>query len=688
MRIHPFLSYGCCTAWLILAVGLTIGSFAPLKAEQPKPFPYTAVLLEEAPIQSGPQADFYPTDRLQKGDQVEVYRVDNKVWLAIRPPRDSFSWVSAEHLELTESGTRARVINTPAKTRVGSRFGDIHDVEYISLNKGEVLELLGTKMLRDPDTGAERRWFKVAPPSGEFRWIHQDLVSRVEKHVSKPGAIKTFSLPGEAQTKALALNLAQPVEGQTAQPSTNNSLSKTISDSNAKSATAASPSVPANNAIEALQNEVEQAVSEQLNETFDEEELESVQRVPQKAAQLIATQAIKTQQIPNTSSAITTQAIPTQKLEPVAKTSPETEWTRKESREVASSSKKDELKVETGSANQATHHGFRIVGTENSSKAHQSSRSDELNNSATAAQTAKAPTTQANGIKTTHINAVTWEAVTDPQNPLAAPEPRTFEDSYEALNILLSRSVLGDILNWQLDRVFEQAALLKNAARSRDQLALASQLTEKIGKFQTLQKRKLAMQAELLAQAAAKSKAEAEVDAALAAAERAANATDSTKRRRRTEASLASYSAEDLAKKSSKSVKTPGRLPGSVVRSKFLAIPKGKKPQAKGPTLPRRVRSGQASAYPPSNLQPASALDNSVFDATGTLIHVHARRNGLPRYALTDSSGQITRFVSTGDGTSLDHLVNSKVGLLGEIGLLSELNKSHIIAFKAVKLNR
>ena len=116
-----------------------------MQAEQAA-FPYRAVVLEdEAPIQSGPEQGFYATDRLVKGAQVEVYRVDNSDWLAIRPPQDSFSWVAAENVELTASGTRVRVINTPAKTRVGSKFSDAHDVEYISLELGEVLELFGTK---------------------------------------------------------------------------------------------------------------------------------------------------------------------------------------------------------------------------------------------------------------------------------------------------------------------------------------------------------------------------------------------------------------------------------------------------------------------------------------------------------------------------------------------------------------
>lgn len=690
MRIEPFFSI-CNTGWLILAIGLTIGSFSPLQAAPANSFPYTGVLLEESPIQSGPQADFYPTDRLPQGEQVEVYRVDNKDWLAIRPPRDSFSWVRAEHLELTESGTRARVINTPAKTRVGSRLGDIHDIEYISLNKGEVLELLGTKILRDPDSGAEHRWFKVAPPSGEFRWIHKDLVARVEK-AAKPGSvakrIKTFALPGESKPKALTLNLAQPVD------------STATASSEVKPATATKSAQPTTSpeakAIESFQREVEQAVSEQLEEY---EELQSVknQSVKPKQTNRIATQQIKTQQLPAKPAVqtIATQAIPTAEPEE----SSDSQWSRKEAKssnivqasDVAegstSASSPSDLVVDKKHDSDGTHHGFRIVASDQPKSESAPTATVKPKHPSPAPNLPSAKS--GNPIATTHINAVTWEAVSDPKNPLAAPEPRTFEASYEALNILLSRSVLGDIEQWRLERVQEQAVLLKRAAQNRDQLALADELSTKIRKFQDLQRRKLAMQAEMLAQAVARSKAESEVDAALAQAEQAIvkSETANSKKRKQTKIALASYSAEDLAKKPSERSNAPSRLSNRVMRSKFQAVPNRKARAArKGPTLPRRVSSKTSSVFPPSSLQPAAALDNSIFDATGTLILVHARRNGLPRYALTDSRGQITRFVSSGDGRSLDHLVNSKVGLLGEIGLLAELNKSHIIAVKAVKL--
>lgn len=583
--------------WLTIAIVLAIGASTPLSAEETVETadptlkqkasrsegsagaPYKAVVLEhDATVLSGPEASFYPTTKLSKGEQVEVYRVDAKHWLAIRPPQDSFSWVSAEHVELTESGTRARVINTPAKTRIGSQFSDEHDVEYISLNQGEILELLGTKMLEDEETGAPRRWFKIAPPAGEFRWIHANSVARLDHDPGEPEAIsaqiKTFDLPN---------------------------------------------------------------VESQANKQFNH----AVANVTQQRT--IATQSIPTREIQ------------TQEFQPVAAKSAE---------RVSVSAQRSVKPVESD--------GFRLLGEG------ESVRQASFESAPVAKTNSHPPQNRTLASKgrrdrlSTHINAVTWEAIGDPANPLDAPEPRTFEDSYEALNILLSRAVLGNVEEWQLERVFGQADLLKRNAQSSDQLALADQLMAKIQEFQELQKRKLQMQTvDVVDDVAANS-----------------------------QVSLVNYDAAYLAKSGSSIGHEPGRLPTylqdmahmpsgpSVARSRVAATQK-RAPAKKRPTMPQRiVREKQTKRNAAPDLKPAAVLDNSVFDASGTLIQVHSRRQGMPRYALTDSSGRITRFVSTGDGSSLDHLVNSRVGLLGEIGLLSELNKSHVIAVKAVKLQR
>jgi len=132
-------------------------------------FPYKAwITANDVYVRSGPGQTYYPTDKLQEGDEVEVYRHDPGGWYAIRPPEGSFTWVSGKFL--TQGGNNLAVVTEDGvAARVGSRFSDIRDVIQVRLHKGEVIELLDVK---EVGTGPDRQtWYKVAPPSGEFRWV-------------------------------------------------------------------------------------------------------------------------------------------------------------------------------------------------------------------------------------------------------------------------------------------------------------------------------------------------------------------------------------------------------------------------------------------------------------------------------------------------------------------------------------
>ena len=132
-------------------------------------FPYKAFIsADDVYIRSGPGQSYYPTDKLKAGQEVEVYRHDPGGWYAIRPPKESFAWVSGRYL--TGGQDNLAVVNTErVAARVGSRFSDIREVIQVWLHKGEVVEVLDVKKT---GSGARRKtWYKIAPPSGEFRWV-------------------------------------------------------------------------------------------------------------------------------------------------------------------------------------------------------------------------------------------------------------------------------------------------------------------------------------------------------------------------------------------------------------------------------------------------------------------------------------------------------------------------------------
>jgi len=164
-----------------LAVALALCcmlAVSPASGEQT--FPYKAfVTSDEVYVRSGPGQDYYPTDKLKAGQQVDVYRHDPGGWFAIRPVEGSFAWVSARYLEMQPKNL-ARVTGDRVAARVGTRFSDKRDVIQVRLNRDEVVEILGSK--RQATGSGEVVWYKIAPPSGEFRWISGKFVDPETPH--------------------------------------------------------------------------------------------------------------------------------------------------------------------------------------------------------------------------------------------------------------------------------------------------------------------------------------------------------------------------------------------------------------------------------------------------------------------------------------------------------------------------
>lgn len=152
----------------LVAIFFSCFALLPSAANADPTFPYkTTVITEDVYVRSGPGQDYYPTDKLKRGQEVEVYRHDPGGWCAIRPVDGSFTWVSGRFLKPT-SRTLAEVTEEGVAARVGSRFSNTRDVIQVRLRKGEVVEVIEAPA--DDARGASQ-WYKIAPPSGEFRWV-------------------------------------------------------------------------------------------------------------------------------------------------------------------------------------------------------------------------------------------------------------------------------------------------------------------------------------------------------------------------------------------------------------------------------------------------------------------------------------------------------------------------------------
>jgi len=162
----------------LISLGLSAAAWADDDAYDEASFPYDAfVVADDVYVRSGPGQNYYPVLRLKRGDRVEVYRHDPGGWYAIRPPAECFSWVSAEFVEPGE-GRMATIKGDRVVARVGSAFSDIRDVIQIRMDEGELVEVLEAKRIGAGP--AAQTWYKIAPPTGEFRWVSAQFISETQ----------------------------------------------------------------------------------------------------------------------------------------------------------------------------------------------------------------------------------------------------------------------------------------------------------------------------------------------------------------------------------------------------------------------------------------------------------------------------------------------------------------------------
>ncbi len=160
----------------IAACVVAVTAVASFAAESA--FPYKAyIVADEVYVRSGPGQTYYPTDKMKKGEPVEIYRHDPGGWCAIRPPVGSFAWVSGKYLK--QQGKRLAIVTEEnVSARVGSRVCDSRDVIQVRLRKGEIVEIQESQEIGGGDK--PQVWYKIAPPAGEFRWISAKYVSTTD----------------------------------------------------------------------------------------------------------------------------------------------------------------------------------------------------------------------------------------------------------------------------------------------------------------------------------------------------------------------------------------------------------------------------------------------------------------------------------------------------------------------------
>jgi uncharacterized protein YgiM (DUF1202 family) len=192
-------------------------------------FPRTVIIAQDrTPVRSGPADDHYRTDELKRGTEVEVHQQTSGGWLAIRPLESSFSWVAQRDVEVGDDQGAALVVGSTAVSWIGSNSDEVADHRWlVKLKPGEELTVLGKERRKIIADGKSDLYYKIAPPSGEFRWVHEDdVVASVEdlQELKKDPEVKLadfrVSLRERAKTKAALPEAPEPkaVENSKAEP--------------------------------------------------------------------------------------------------------------------------------------------------------------------------------------------------------------------------------------------------------------------------------------------------------------------------------------------------------------------------------------------------------------------------------------------------------------------------------------
>ncbi|MGY8767138.1 MAG: SH3 domain-containing protein [Pirellulales bacterium] len=174
--------------FIVSSIFFSLSMAATVSAEQP----YTAkVIQKKIEVRSGPGLDFYATDYLKSGDVIEVYQTGADGWLAIRPPHGSYSWLPAKYVELTDEPNIGKIIATDLVPKIGSSIGTQRDTHQIKLTIGELVEVIESKEVELERNRSFETWYKIAPPAGEFRWVHSREVERGNFTLPSPEVKKT-----------------------------------------------------------------------------------------------------------------------------------------------------------------------------------------------------------------------------------------------------------------------------------------------------------------------------------------------------------------------------------------------------------------------------------------------------------------------------------------------------------------
>ena len=142
-------------------------------------FPYEAeVIGKNISVFSAPGTQGYVCNTVSSPEKVTVVSIQDTSWSKIMPPEGSFSWISADYIQLNKSMPGVGMVTgNSVNVWAGSdKLSPLHSNGLqTALNKGEIIAISGP---------VKEGYYKILPPIGAYLWIKS-------KHIKFAGAIKT-----------------------------------------------------------------------------------------------------------------------------------------------------------------------------------------------------------------------------------------------------------------------------------------------------------------------------------------------------------------------------------------------------------------------------------------------------------------------------------------------------------------
>ncbi|MAI35921.1 MAG: hypothetical protein CBE00_14430 [Planctomycetaceae bacterium TMED240] len=138
--------------------------------------PYSVyVATPKAFARCGPSDEYYRTDPLRQGQELQVYAETDDGWLGIRPPEESFCWVPAETVQKDSGELEGVIIEDRTVAWIGTHLGRARTYRWqVQLAEGEPVTVIGRSERDGPD--GPQLWYRIVPPSGEYRWIRRENI--------------------------------------------------------------------------------------------------------------------------------------------------------------------------------------------------------------------------------------------------------------------------------------------------------------------------------------------------------------------------------------------------------------------------------------------------------------------------------------------------------------------------------